>query len=106
MDAGYSIEVLPTAEGNLDRIIAWHIKHRSRELAANILERFREVMQLLVRNPWQWQCLPPPHAHLRKAILTQEILLFYQVMEERQRVQVIAIRGAAEDWTNQPLPTD
>ena len=106
MKARYSIEVLPSAESSLNKQLQWLSENRNSSAARELLARYFTVMENLEWNPKQWQRLPPPYHFIRKAILNKRLLLFYQVDERKKAIQVLAIRGAAEDWTNQPLPND
>ena len=41
---------------------------------------------------------------VHRAIMMRQWIVLYTIIPEDKVVMIYRIRGAAEDWTNQPLP--
>ena len=102
----YNVEVSPAAYRDLEHQFLWLLDNRGRAHTDQLDREVSACLNSLEYMPERWQRLEPPRQHLRKAVIMHRYLLFFTVDNTERRVRVIAFRGAAEDWTNQPLPTD
>ncbi len=86
--------------------LAWLQQHRG-DLAADDFESsIRHYSRLIAQQPKWWPLVTGKTLPIRKVVIDKSLLLFYTIDELNAIVKIIAIRGAAEDWTNQSLPTD
>ncbi|MFW5659069.1 MAG: type II toxin-antitoxin system RelE/ParE family toxin, partial [Bacteroidota bacterium] len=67
-------------------------------------DAFEQLTTRLSANPYQWQKLGFFGRKAHRAVLQSKYVILYQVVEAEKRVVILRLRGAAEDWTNQPLP--
>ena len=101
----YEVEFLDSAKRDLNRNLDWLLEKRGYQQSQHFLNRVSDLTHLLGKQP---QLFPKSsaHLHLRKAIINHSTLMFYEVSVRHKTVSIVAIRGAAEDWTNQPMPSD
>ena len=103
-DAGYQLKLSSMAERNLYHEIIWLEENRSVKQALDFEAAFQKLLQSLSAQPFRWQKQVVSGRIVRRAILQKRWIVLYTVNTRAQTVTVLALRGAAEDWTNQPLP--
>ena len=104
LDYSFEVEIAADAERDFYNQVAWLEENRSIAIADQFEADFEALTERLSVNPYQWQKVMIYGRVARRAIIQSRYILLYQVIEKEKRVVVLRVRGAAEDWTNQPLP--
>ena len=99
----YTVQLGPIAERDFWNQIYWLEKNRSERAAAEFEAQVFAVLDRLHAQPYLGSPIRRPAGLVHKALINRKTLLFYRVIEADASVEVLTIRGAAEDWTNQPL---
>ena len=105
-DLNYVIELSSNAEQDYENLILWLQENRSLDYAFKIEARISTVFATLSASPYQWQRVNINGLEVRRALINEKYIILYRIYPDLQVVHMLAIRGAAEDWTNQPLPSD
>ena len=83
--------------------LLWLFENRGLRQANAFENKVDRLINDILAFPEFWPTLDYPRQHIRKALINSNTLLFYVLAEETHTIHVLAIRGAAEDWTNQNL---
>ena len=103
-ESGYDVQLTSMAERDLFRLLDWLEDNVSLAFADKFEARFNALLEGLGRWPQQWQSVEVAGRPVRRAVIQKSWIVFYEVKPDQQRVIVMGIRGAREDWTNTPLP--
>ena len=104
LDADFEVKLNDTVLRELYRQIFWLQTNRTPQFAAKFESAFWQMVASLSAQPQRWQKIVVRGRTVHRAVLMQKLVLLYNVFPSEKRVAVIAMRGAAEDWTNQALP--
>ena len=102
----FAFQLLPAAERDFFNQVHWLEVNYSSAAADRFAEQVYELINRLRHQPYLASPLDRKEGRIYKALIDKRYLLFYTVEDEHALIKILAIRGAAEDWTNQPLPTD
>ena len=100
----YTIRFRPAAKRDLWNQIRWLEDNRSIDAADKFETQLNALLDRLQSQPYFSTPIYRPAGLVRKALINKRSLLFYTILEVPQEIEILAIRGAAEDWTNQSLP--
>ncbi len=102
----FTFKLLSQAERDFFNQVHWLEDNYSEAAADRFANQVYALIERLRHQPYLATPLNRPEGRIYKALIDRQHLLFYTIEETERLIIVIAIRGAAEDWTNQPLPTD
>ena len=103
-NTGFEVVISGAAERNFYDQIVWLEQNRSLKLAKAFETAFWKLTDELSAQPFRWQTQIICGRKVRRAVIKRNWIVLYAVKPERKEVFISAIRGAAEDWTNQPIP--
>ncbi len=104
--ARFELSIKPSAMRDFQRQLMWLEVERSDRIADLFEARFYEFLELIRLSPSIGPVIEINNRRVRKAVMDKRTVILYIPDEQRFVVHILAIYGAAEDWTNQPLPTD
>ena len=105
-EVSYHVTLSPTARRDYLNQIVWRIENRSKRNARAFEAALLTFTDQLKHFPLLWPEINISGQQVRKGVIGKDTIVLYAVNQRLQRAQLLAIRGAAKDWTNQPLPTD
>lgn len=86
----------PVALENLDRIVRYIARRWSTTEVDRYLQAINEREQVLARNPEAFQLIKPDEG-IRKTVVNKRTVIFYQVSDELQEVQILSVFDTRED---------
>ena len=102
-DVVYEVELSEAAERDYLNQLVWLDNNRNPTIADRFEADLEHLFQRLSNNPRQWQKVELYGQYVRRAVLRSNWIVLYTIVEQEQRVTILRIRGAAEDWTNEPI---
>ena len=102
-NAGFAVELTPEAEIDYLNQVIWLEQNRSSDLAYQFITDFRRLSKMISINPYQWQTVMIQDRRVHRAVVSTKYVVLYQVLSAEKVVNILRIRGAAEDWTNTPI---
>ena len=102
----YLILTSDSAQKDIENQFAWFYTNRGFTHAMNWYEKTSAAINGLAHWPVRWQKVWFNGQRLHRMLVDSNTLVFYTIDEKKKHVIVNAIRGAAEDWSNQAIPGD
>ena len=99
----YRVEVTGSAERDFYNEVTWLIENRSKPVVKRFKIAFDRVLKRLAIEPQAWQVVEVSGRSLRRAIIEGRWIVLYKIDHAQDRVVVLGLRGAAEDWMNMPI---
>ena len=103
LDLGFAVRNTPSALRDLDQQMIWLENNRSESYADRFLQAFKQLKVTLSKQPFRWQKVVVRGRTVRRAVLMKNWVVLYAIFPDDEVVMIYSIRGAAEDWTNQPI---
>lgn len=91
-------EILVSEEALLDleNILDYLDRHWPENVSASFLEAYETRLHLLSQMPWMYPASEKKPG-LRKCLISKHNVLFYQIIEEREIVEILAVKDTRSD---------